>query len=334
MSSVTWVWLEFALCSALIGYAGLRLIHYGDALADLTGLSRNWIGLVLVATVTSLPELVTGLSAVSISKAPDIAAGDVLGSCVFNLAILALMDALYRKEPLFTVVNRDHVLPASLGILLLVSTGLILVLSKQGTVPNVGHVSTGSFVLMGLYVLSMKLLYQAEQRHHAPTPPVTSVMPLRKALMGYVMSAIVIVASGIWLPFLGVELAERMGWTSSFVGTLFVALATSIPELATTIGALRIGAVDMAVGNLLGSNLFDMLILALDDLAYVQGPLYEHISMLHLVSALTAAVMSTAVILALIHRPVSRVGHVCSWASLTLLAMYLLNAGYQFLHGR
>lgn len=334
MSSVTLVWLEFALCSTLIGYAGMRLIRYGDALADLTGLSRSWIGLILVATVTSLPELATGLSAVTISKAPDIAAGDVLGSCVFNLTILALVDALYRKEPLFTVINRDHVLPASLGVLLLVSTGLILILSKQGTMPNVGHISIGSFVLIGLYALSMKLLYQAEQRHHACAASVTSAMTLKKALTGYVMSAVVIVATGIWLPFLGVELAERMGWTSSFVGTLFVALATSIPELATTIGALRIGAVDMAVGNLLGSNLFDVLILALDDLAYVHGPLYEHISMLHLVSALTAAVMSTAVILALIHRPGSRVGHVCSWASLALLTMYLLNAGYQFLQGR
>ncbi len=331
MSSLTLVWLEFVSCSALIGYAGMRLIRYGDALAELTGLSRNWSGLILVATVTSLPELVTGLSAVTISQAPDIAAGDVLGSCIVNLTILAMIDALYRKSPLFAVVNRDHLLPASLGVLLLVATAVILILSSQGAMPSLGHVSTGSFLLVGLYALAIKFLYRVEQCHRPAAIAVTSVRPLKIALTGYVISAVVIVISGIWLPFLGVELAALMGWSNSFVGTLLVALSTSIPEFATTLAALRMGALDMAVGNLLGSNLFDVLILALDDMAYLQGPLYEHISERHWVSALTAALMSTVVILALIHRPTSRVGHVCSWASLSLMVMYLLNGGYQFL---
>lgn len=334
MSSLTTIWFEFALCSALIGFAGMHLIRYGDALADLTGLSRNWIGLILVATVTSLPELVTGLSAVTVSQAPDIAAGDVLGSCIFNLTILAMIDVLYRKSPLFTVVNRGHLLPASLGVLLLMTTTVILILSTQGAMPHLGHVSAGSFVLIGLYALAMKQLYRVEQRLRPAATTSTSSMPLKKALTGYVISAVMIVISGIWLPFIGVELATLMGWSNSFVGTMLVALATSIPELATTLAALRMGALDMAVGNLLGSNLFDVLILALDDMAYLPGPLYEHISDRHWVSALTAALMSTVVILALVHRPTSRVGHACSWASLSLMAMYLLNTGYQFLQGQ
>lgn len=337
MSSLTLVWLEFALCAAMIGYAGVRLIHYGEALADLTGLSRNWIGLILVATVTSLPELVTGLSAVTISQAPDIAAGDVLGSCIFNLTILAMMDVLHRKSPLFTLLNRDHVLPASLSALLLMATAVILILSSQDAMPHLGHVSSGSFFLVGLYALAMRLIYRVEQRHRLAAIAATaaiSTISIKTALTGYVISAVVIVISGIWLPFLGVELATLMGWSNSFVGTLLVALATSIPELATTMAALRIGALDMAIANLLGSNLFDVLILALDDMAYLPGPLYEHISTYHWVSALTAALMSAVVALALIHRPSSRVGHVCSWASLSLLAMYSLNAGYQFSQGR
>lgn len=333
MSSLTLVWLEFALCAALIGYAGVCLIRYGEALADLTGLSRNWIGMILVATVTSLPELVTGLSAVTISQAPDIAAGDVLGSCIVNLTILAMMDVLYRKSPLFTVVNRDHVLPASLSALLLMATAVILILSSQGAMPHLGHVSVGSFVLVALYAVAMMLLYRVEQRHRPAATATTSTMPLKKALIGYGISAVVIVISGIWLPFIGIELATLMGWSNSFVGTLLVALATSIPELATTLAALRMGALDMAIGNLLGSNLFDVLILALDDMAYLPGPLYEHISAHHWVSALTGTLMSAVVMLALIHRPTSRVGHVCSWACLSLLAMYVLNAGYQFLEG-
>jgi cation:H+ antiporter len=152
--------------------------------------------------------------------------------------------------------------------------------------------------------------------------------------MGYGVASIVIVGAGIWLPLIGVELARIMGWSNSFVGTLFVALATSVPELATTWGALRIGAIDMAVGNLLGSNLFDVLILALDDFAYLPGPIYAQVSPVHGVTAITACMMSGAVIVALTYRPLSRVWHIASWASISLLILYLLNAAIQFMHGK
>lgn len=333
MTRLIFVWLQFALCVGLIGFAGLRLIRYGDALAELTGLSRSWIGLILVATVTSLPELVTGLSAVTIAKAPDIAVGDALGSCVFNLAILALVDIFYRKEPVYAVASRRHILPATFGVILLCATALILVLSSQGTLPRIGHVSMGSMLLVGLYALAMKVLYQVEQRNQEAPAQAAGNLRLKTALTGYAVASIVIVVSGIWLPFLGLELARIMGWSNSFVGTLFVALATSVPELATTVGALRIGAVDMAIGNLLGSNLFDVLILALDDVAYQPGALYENVSPLHIVSALTASLMTGAVIVALTYRSTARVLRIGSWASIALLALYLLNAVIQFLHG-
>jgi len=113
-----------------------------------------------------------------------------------------------------------------------------------------------------------------------------------------------------------------------------VAFATSVPELAPTWGAIRIGAIDMAIGNPLGSNLFDVLILTIDDFAYQQGPFFAHVSPVHAVSAISAGLMSGAVIVALVYRPVSRVWHIASWASISLLALYLLNAEIQFLHGR
>ena len=129
------------------------------------------------------------------------------------------------------------------------------------------------------------------------------------------------VASGVWLPLIGVELARVMGWSNSLVGTLFVALATSVPELATTWAALRIGAIDLAIGNLLGSNLFDLLILAFDDLAYLDRSLYRAVSPLHVLSALSACLMSGAVVVALAYRPAARVRHIGRWACLTLLAV-------------
>ena len=328
------VWLQFALCVVVIGFAGVRLIRYGDAIAAWTGLSRSWVGVILVGTVTSLPELVTGLSAVTVAQSPNIAAGDVLGSCVFNLAILALVDVFYRRGTVYAAASGGHILSAGFGAILLAMAALVILASTQGFLPSVGHVSWGSLVLLALYALAMRTMYLAEQRNRPAAEAQRPAVSLKVALTGYALAAMVIVGSGIWLPLIGVELARIMGWSDSFVGTLFVAMATSVPELATTWGAVRIGAIDLAVGNLLGSNLFDILILAIDDIAFRPGVLYLRVAPIHVLSALCACVMSGAVVVALAYRPVSRVLHLGSWASIALLGLYLLNALLQFSHGQ
>ncbi|MDO8450002.1 MAG: sodium:calcium antiporter [Rhodoferax sp.] len=334
MNPVVLIWLQFILCVGVIGVAGVRLSRYGDAIAALTGLSRNWVGLILVATVTSLPELVTGLSAVTVAAAPDIAVGDALGSCVFNLAILAMIDVSYRKGAIYALAGPGHIMSAGFGVILLAGVSLAMLLTTQGMMPSIGHVSFASLAIFVMYLVAMRALYLTEQRNTITVVAERPALTLKSAMMGYGVASAVIVGAGIWLPLIGVELAQIMGWSNSFVGTLFVAFATSVPELATTWGAIRIGAIDMAIGNLLGSNLFDVLILAIDDFAYVAGPIYAHISPIHAVSALSAGLMSGAVIVALAYRPVSRVWHTASWASIALLALYLLNAAVQFLHGQ
>src|SRR3990167_6761592 len=140
MNHYVLIWIQFVLCVILIGAAGVRLIRYGDAIAALTGLSRSWVGLILVATVTSLPELVTGLSAVTIATSPDIAVGDALGSCVFNLAILALADIFYRKQAVYAVASQGHLLAAGFSVILLAAAALVLLLHTQGILPSIGHV--------------------------------------------------------------------------------------------------------------------------------------------------------------------------------------------------
>jgi len=334
MNPIALIWLQFVLCAGLIGFAGVRLSRYGDAIAAHTGLSRNWVGLILLATVTSLPELVTGLSAVTVAAAPDIAVGDVLGACVFNLFILALIDILYRQDNLYQQVSPGHVVSAGFGVILLAGAALAVLLGGHGMMPAIGHISLASVLLLGIYLAAMRTLYVIEQRHQARTEVTERPgMTLKLALMGYGMASMVIVGAGIWLPIIGVELARLMGWSNSFVGTLFIALATTVPELATTWGAVRIGALDMAVGNLLGSNLFDVLILAIDDVAYVKGPIYAQVSPVHAATAAVACLMSGIVIVSLASRPTRRVAHVASWSSLALLALYLLNATIQYWHG-
>jgi cation:H+ antiporter len=267
-----------------------------------------------------------------VANAPDIAVGDALGSCVFNLALLALVDLLHRKGPIYAEAARGHVVSAGFGVILLACVGLTIILTAEGAMPALGHISAASIVLVALYFIAMRALYTAEGSAVTVALPAPG-MTLKAALMGYGTTSAIIVGSGIWLPSIGVELARVMGWSDSFVGTLFVALATSVPEIATVRGAVSIGAIDMAIANVLGSNLFDVMILAVDDFAFRPGPIFAHVSPVHAVSALTACTMSGAVIVALAYRPVRRVLRTASWAGIILLALYLLHAAVQYRWG-
>ena len=122
----------FFFCAVIIFFAGRKLSVYGDLLAEKTGLSKGWVGLILMASVTSLPELIVGISSSAIVKSADLAVGDILGSCGVNLGILALLDAFIpKRKPLFGTASANHILNAALGIVLLTFVGFALFLPND-----------------------------------------------------------------------------------------------------------------------------------------------------------------------------------------------------------
>lgn len=334
--NAAWVhWLQLSACAALIFVAGTRLSRYGDIIAKRTGLGGGWIGLVLVATVTSLPELVTGVASVTVADVPDIAVGNVLGACVLNLAMIAVLDAMHRRASIFSVASQGHVLGTAFGIALLgvVAFGL---LTAGGDGLGLGHVGLVSFVIVGLYALAIRTIYAYERNADSAVeqaPADGSEPTLRQAAWRYAVAAAVVVGAALALPFVARALAEAMGWSDSFVGTLLVALTTTLPELTVTVACVRIGALDLAIGNLVGSNLFNLLVLAIDDALYLPGPLLAAVSPAHALSALAACVMSAALIIALVARPQARVLNVVSWTSVAIALVYFVNAWLQFRHG-
>ena len=335
MSAAVVPWLEFVICAALIGIAGSVLTRYGEIIARLTGLSRSWIGLVLLATATSLPELLTGVSAVSVADAPNIAVGDALGSCVFNLSMLVLLDELSRKEPLYRSIDQGHLLSAGFGVILIGSAGAFLLLSQNALSFSLLHVSGYTPFIVLLYLVAIRATFAYERRNKAPSVIIASELgiTLRMAVIRYLAAATVVVAAGTWLPFIGRDLSNVMGWNATFVGTLFIAAATSIPELAVTISALRLRAVDMAIGNLLGSNLFDILILAVDDIAYTKGPLFSSVAPANAITAFAAVIMSGIFIVAVLYKPETRIGGTIGWTSIALLMVYLFSSYAVYLYG-
>lgn len=331
------LWFKLFLCLVVIAYAGYYLSRYGDIIAEKTGMSASWVGLILLSTATSLPELVTGISAITLANAPNIAVGDVLGSTVFNLAILVMLDALYQKETLYSRAAQGHILSAALGAMLIGFAGFSLLLDHAHMSPLLLHIGLYSPIIILVYFAAMRAIHRYEHRTldqyteaSAERYPHTT---LKQAIKGYSLAAVAVVVAGTWLPFVATDISALMGWGQSFVGTLLVAAVTSAPEAAVTISALRIGALDMAIANLLGSNLFDVLILAIDDLFYTKGALLANVDVSHALTSLTAVMMSTLVIVGLVFRPQRRAVLKLTWISLGLFLLYIFNAWILFQHG-
>jgi cation:H+ antiporter len=332
-----WIdWLQLAACAALILLAGSRLAHYGDVIAKRTGLGGNWIGLVLMATVTSLPELVTGAASVTIADVPDIAVGNVLGACVLNLAMLVVLDALHRRASIYSVASQGHVLGAAFGVVMLgvVAFG-ILAAPQLGL--RLGHIGVVTLAIFGLYAVAIRVIFNYERGVRAASVEAAAEAPpdlaLHQAVVRYAGAAAVVVGAALWLPFAARAVAAAMGWSESFVGTLLVALTTTLPELTVTVAAVRLGALDLAIGNLVGSNLFNLAILGVDDLLYLKGPLLAAVAPSHALSAAAGSVMAGALIVALVARPQARLLNAVGWTSVMIALVYFVNVWLHFRHG-
>ncbi len=320
-------WAALTVCAVVITWAGTALSRHADILAEKLNVGRTWIGLILLATITSLPELMTGLSAVTIVGAPDIAVGDIMGSCTINLLLFALVDLLYREQPLFRVASQGHLLAAGFGIILLAIASFSLLTVQSGQSWAIGHVSVATPVLLALYLLAARTVFLHERRHRADTETTVrhADVSISSSIRGTGIAALFVVVAGTGLAFAGEGVAVAMAWDSSFVGTVFVALATSLPEATVVIAAVRLRAPDLALGNLLGSNLFNLAILGIDDLAYRPGPLFAAVAPIHAVTAVCALLMTGMVIVGLTYRPERRLFRMFGWVSIGLLAVYILN---------
>ncbi|MGE0444543.1 MAG: sodium:calcium antiporter [Vicinamibacterales bacterium] len=315
----------FIACAAVILWTGARLSRYGDVIAVRTGLGGAWIGLVLLATVTSLPELVTGMSAVMLFDLPDIAAGDAIGSCMFNLLILALLD-VQDPKPLTARIHQGHVLAAGFGVAQLGLLGLALAAGERA--PHVGWIGLQSLVSLAVYALAARTIFIYERGRRAEVAEEravehASLITLRAAVWRYAANAVGLAAAAILLPELAARLSDASGLGRTFVGTLLVAATTSLPEVVVSIASMRIGALDMAAANLFGSNLFNVAVVGLDDLAFRRGPLLEHVSGEHQLSVMAALIMTGIAIVGLTFRA-SRKRYRLSWDTFAIVGVYVV----------
>lgn len=221
---------------------------------------------------------------------------------MFNIAIIAIIDLTQGKGPILTRVSQRHVFTAAMGIIL---TCYVAIIMLMPTSVSVGWVSLSTLFIPVFYILGNWLLARFERRHavEAATIDLTDRdRSLGKALLWFLLGAGVIIVAGTSLADTGEAIARETGLGQTLVGSFFIAITTSLPELVTTITAVRMGILDMAIGNIFGANFFNILIIFFADLFYTGGSIMHNISADHLVVALMSVILTAIAVSGLIYR--------------------------------
>ena len=325
------VWFKLVVCILIIFFSGQRVAKYGDAIASRTGVGQVWMGVIAIALITSLPELFTGISAVTLVDSPDLTVGDLLGANAFNMLNLAILDIFHRNGSLLAAVSRAHRLTGLFSLILVVIVGASLLISIHVSPLGLGWIGWYSPLIILAYLLAVRQLFYYEKAHPGPPDmtPDESSQSLRRIGVYFGIAALCIIGAGIWLAIIGEEIAVATGWGQSFVGTLFLAFTTTLPEMTVSFTAMRIGASDMALANMIGSNLFNMAILPVIDIIYSKGPILSAVSEGNLVTAAAVIVMTSLFIVGMRFTPARRFR--LSWLSISLIAIFIISAYFSFI---
>ena len=272
------IWIIFLFAALAVLISGQRLTRAADQLAEVTGMSRGFVGVILLGFVTSLPELVSTISATLFCNAPNLALGNIFGSNAANLAILAFLDLAIVRNPNKERhnLNEENQLTAYLS-LIIISLAL-MGLAGRGFW-HILHVDLFSLLIAAVYIIGLQKLHRFQlsgssdtaSSHDTDTPGKTIPPELKRSLL---INAGIIVAASMTLAASAEYIATITGWGTTFVGNSLLAVATSLPEIVVTFSAVSIGSFAMAAGNIFGSNIFNIAILALADLFFFRSSLF------------------------------------------------------------
>lgn len=305
------IWLQFIALAGCVVFAGVKLTKFGDMIAAKTGVGRVIIGIMLLSAISSLPEAVVVITSGYIGDA-DLAVGTLLGSNMFNLFILAVL-GFSIGAPLFYKLRKEHILTALLGILLtlMILIGIITA-SKLEYFFHAWRIGPISILILFAYLAGMYFIFKHEMKskpqgeavHHEPLSNL-------KIYSGTFITAVIIVVAGIYLtrtadsiakiPIGGVEIG------ATFAGSIFLALTTSLPELAISLAAVKMTLYDMAVANILGSIVFNCAMIFLADIFYQGGDILLPVTLIHIISGLFVVGGIGVVILSLTYRSGRRI---------------------------
>lgn len=315
------------IAAAILVRGGVALATAGDQLAERTGWGRLFVGTLFLAFATSLPEVVTDMTAAA-AGAPDLAVGDLFGSSMANMAILAIIDLRHRGR-VWPSVELGHARVAAVGIVL---TALAALGVHTPSAARIGWVGVTPIMIMAVYVASLVWL------RRSPVLPRVGIVevvpdlpqgggsdrkgmpPMRAIATRFGLAAGLILVSAPVVAITTRDMASATGVDQTFLGAALLAITTSLPELVVSLAAVRIGAYDLAVGNLFGSNATNMSVLLFADLAYTDGSILAAVKSTQVVTALGAIVLMGLAVAAIVGGTETRIRRLEPDAILVLIA--------------
>lgn len=320
----------FLLAALVIGAAGVRLTSKARYIARTTGLGEALLGGVVIGAITSLAGTVTSVTAAAGGHA-DLAIGNALGGIAAQTVFLVAADLLYRK------VNLEHAAAAEVNLnqaallILLLTIPLLAILAPAVDIAGVHPATILLFVTYGAGVRLIARSHASpmwfprrtgETRSETEHPDGGERRPGAADWLVLLALAVVVSAAGWLLARLGVAISEQSGLSESVIGTLFTAVSTSLPELVIAIAAVRAGAVNLAVGDIIGGNTFDILFLGLSDIAYRDGSIFHAISPAQPLWLALCIAMTSVLLLGLLRREKHGIANI-GFESVFVLLLYL-----------
>ncbi len=326
------------VCSAVgVGIFGYRLTILADRLADRTGLGEALTGAFFLGAVTSLPEISTTVTA-AINWHAQLAVSNALGGVAAQTVFLVMADLSYRRA------NLEHA-AASVGNMMQGTLAIVLltmpILAAVMPISQVFFFHPISLLMFGAYIYGLYHVFQAqsdpmwrpqqtsETREDYIDEQVARQIPIGKLWAELIPIALIVGLGGWLIAKAGISLTQKTGLSETIVGALFTSVSTSLPELVTTIVAVRQGALTLAVGGILGGNAFDSLLVAISDMAFSQGSIYHAITP-HQIFLMGLTISMTSILLmGLIRRERHGIGNI-GFESFSILVLYLSGMLYLF----
>ncbi len=330
--SLTAIVLLFAGAGAVILVAGTQLTRLADRFADVCGWGEAITGAVLLGAMTSLAGSVTSIVAASDGRA-ELAVSNAVGGIAAQTVFLAVADITYRR------VNLEHA-AASVenlisGCILIVLLGMALAAATAPAV-TVFAVHPATLILPAIYLFGLRMTARAhrfpmwaprrtdETRTDEPEEPPAGARTAGRLGLSILALGVIVAVAGFFIAKTGGAIIDRTALNASIIGTLFTAISTSLPELVTTIVAVRRGALTLAVSGIVGGNTFDVLFIAFSDIAYREGSIYHAIGQSQIFILVTAILMTGILLLGLVLREREGIGNI-GFESVGIIAVYAIS---------
>ena len=315
--------LIFLISALLVVISGIILAKSGDSIAEHSGLGRVWVGCLLVAGATSLPELVTVISAVALDS-PSLAGGTIFGANMINMAKFSILVLIFGGSNIFQNLLRLQVWVATFAFLLTCAAVLMTIFSSS---IKIFGVSPFGVILIIMYILSSKFLYHKSALDSSKqdfTEHVSENNSIKKQWALFFLSALMLFISAPFLTYSSERISELSNVSQSFIGVLALGFLASLPEFTAAAAAFKIGAPDLGVSALFGSNAFNIAALGIADIFHHKGSLFSSLDISHLAAGVFAVILIGLCLLQLYQRTKLRLFSLSTPSPIIVIFLYIV----------